>query len=97
MSDYDLRKLREIQKRCVNTTVKKVNYLNGCTPRGYMQTSDTSKNCRPFGYQPKRPNPGGLKFSIYDYPFREADGNFKNHPGMGWYAYQQTGKYDTWW
>jgi hypothetical protein len=50
-------------------------------------------NCRPFGYQPKRYNPGGLKFHMYEYPFQTADGVPITHPGQGWYGYETTGVY----
>jgi hypothetical protein len=53
--------------------------------------------CIPFGYQPKRFNPGGLKFSTYDYPYHTAGGVPLFPPGMGWYKYQNTGRYYTWW
>jgi len=50
-------------------------------------------NCRPFGYQPKRPNPGGLKFYQYDYIFQKQDGKPLQHPGRGWVKYKNTGKF----
>ena len=55
-----------------------------------------SPNCRPFGYQPVLHNPGGLKFNMYYYPY-QVESNGLSHPGMGWYKYQQTGKYSNWW
>lgn len=54
-------------------------------------------NDNPIGYQPKRPNPGGLKFSMYDYPFHTQNGKPLSHPGIGWYNYQRTGGYYTYW
>jgi hypothetical protein len=72
--------------------------------RGIERVKDSSQSvcsegldCVPFGYQPKRPNPGGLKFSTYDYPYHTAGGNPLIPPGMGWYKYQNTGRYYTWW
>jgi len=65
----------------------------------YTQQMDTrpESDCVPFGYQPKRPNPGGLKFYMYDYPFHTAGGTVLTHPGKGWYRYENTGQYYTWW
>ncbi len=50
-------------------------------------------NCISFGYQPKRENPGGLKFYMYDYPFQTQGGVPLTHPGKGWYKYEESGVY----
>ncbi len=52
-----------------------------------------SEYCRPFGYQPKRNNPGGLKFYMYDYNYQTQYGIPLTHPGRGWQSYEQTGTY----
>nr|QBK86615.1 MAG: hypothetical protein LCMAC102_04110 [Marseillevirus LCMAC102] len=62
----------------------------------HQQSKDVAlpeSECRPFGYQPKRPNPGGLKFYMYDYPFQTQGGKPLSHPGKGWYEYENTGEY----
>ena len=88
----------QYQKNC-NPYKCKVNYPNPKTCYNpYRDNNLKSPNCRPFGYQPTLPNPGGLKFSIYSYPYQLQDGDkHLSHPGMGWYKYQQTGEYSTWW
>ena len=62
----------------------------------YGKTDSKDADCRPFGYQPKRPNPGGLKFYMYDYPYQTQGGEPITHPGKGWYKYERTGQYYTW-
>ena len=52
--------------------------------------------CRPFGYQPKRRNPGSLKFYMYDYPFHTSEGVPLKGYGRGWNRYETTGKYYEW-
>ncbi len=53
--------------------------------------------CIPFGYQPKQPNPGQLKFHYINYPFPALDGKLKQHPGKGWNTYGETGEYYLYW
>lgn len=48
----------------------------------------------PPGYQPVQHNPGGLKFSMYDYPsFFTRDGQPMQWNGLGWKIYEKTGKF----
>ena len=47
----------------------------------------------PFGYQPKQPNPGALKFLYLDYAIPRVDGTMLRYPGRGWYEYSKTGEY----
>lgn len=47
----------------------------------------------PFGYQPKQPNPGGLKFQYLNYPFPRVNGDYYSHQGRGWFDYSTTGRY----
>jgi hypothetical protein len=53
-------------------------------------------NIVPPGYQPKRENPGGLDFSVYNY-HQTVDGVPIQFPGKGWRVYENTGKYYLWW
>jgi len=57
---------------------------------------DMRKNI-PTGYQPMRPNPGGLKFSVYSYPFQTTGNVPLTFPGRGWRIYENTGNYNIWW
>lgn len=88
----------EYQKRCQPYSCK-INYPNSDCFNPYGKVNSQDSECRPFGYQPKRHNPGGLKFYVYDYPFQTQHGKPLSHPGMGWYRYEKTGKYytDRWW
>ena len=87
----------EHQKNC-NPYKCPVNYPDPKTCfNPYGRRDYNSPDCRPFGYQPRRPNPGGLKFYSYYYPYQTQDGKHTFHPGMGWYRYQQTGEYSNWW
>jgi len=54
------------------------------------------QDCRPFGYQPKRHNPGSLKFYMYDMPFQTTYGIPYRNVGKGWFKYENTGKYYQW-
>lgn len=63
----------------------------------YGKREFDSKDCRPFGYQPMRHNPGGLKFYVYNYNYQTQGGKPLSHPGMGWYRYEKTGEYNDWW
>ena len=63
----------------------------------YTDNRINGPKCRPFGYQPTLHNPGGLQFHIYNYPYQTQDGKHLSHPGMGWYKYEKTGEYSTWW
>ena len=86
------------QRKC-QPYVCPIKYPNAKTcfnPLGKTNSGDS--DCVPFGYQPKRPNPGGLKFYMYDYPYHTAGGVPLSHPGKGWYAYETTGVYNNqWW
>jgi len=55
--------------------------------------SDNNPRCIPFGYAPKRHNPGGLKFYMYDYTVQTTGDRPLTHPGKGWYTYERTGVY----
>jgi hypothetical protein len=97
--------MKEYEKRC--------QYPYACPVRGggYPKTcfnpygkyiSDNSfegpeGGCRPFGYQPKLPNPGGLKFYFYNYPYQGFPPDRLTPPGLGWYEYEKTGRYYNWW
>lgn len=66
------------------------------TPRGPVlsPTKPTaSAQIVPPGYQPKRHNPGGLKFQVYDYTAQTSGGKPLFPPGRGWAQYQLTGRY----
>lgn len=49
--------------------------------------------CQRWGYEPKRYNPGSLKFYVYDYPFPRRYDKPLMHPGRGWTIYNTTGEY----
>lgn len=93
--------LSRIVIKMSNTNLLFPSYQRMCQPYACrfvayntVESTDTRDDvCVPPGYQPKRPNPGGLKFSVYDYPYHTADGQVLNHPGMGWYRYEHTGQY----
>ena len=76
----------EYQKRCQPYSIPP-NYPQVATPQGNCDF----KTCVPTGYQPKRENPGDLKFYQYDYTVQTVYGNELSHPGRGWYAYEKTG------
>lgn len=86
--------LQEYEKRC-NKAKCNVDYppCDCRTPSIYPAQGYGFDTCRPFGYQPKRHNPGGLKFSMYDYNFQTVWGKPLKHYGKGWYKYETTGKY----
>jgi len=86
----------EYQKRCQPYKCP-INYPSKNCYNPYGKVNSDSEGCRPFGYQPKRPNPGGLKFYMYDYPFQTQGGIPITHPGKGWYGYENTGQYYEWW
>lgn len=50
------------------------------------------EKCHPFGYQPKRTNPGGMKFHEFEYPFQTQFGKPYSNKGAGWYYYNNTGR-----
>lgn len=62
-------------------------------PSHYPDKCEEEKVCIPPGYTPKRYNPGGLKFHIYNYTVQTTGGKPIYPPGRGWYAYQQSGLY----
>ena len=95
--------LREYEKRC-NQPHSQVEY----PPKDYIQSWKKTPNigtsgspyllssqddCRQFGYQPKRYNPGSLKFYMYDYPFHTTFGVPYRNVGRGWNKYEATGQY----
>jgi len=55
------------------------------------QFSNSPRENIPTGYQPKRKNPGGLNFFVYDYVYQTNDQIPLNFPGEGWRHYQHTG------
>lgn len=90
----ELRDLENFKKRCFSNTdeICTPNYPDPKTC--YTQQIDTrpESTCVPFGYQPKLPNPGGLKFSVYEYPYQNI-----NPPGKGWYEYTKYGRFPSGW
>lgn len=80
----------KFQRKCQPYSCK-VNYPMGCHTQKDLMFK--SKTCRPFGYQPKRQNPGGLKFYQYDYTVQTEYGHPLNHPGRGWQYYERTGRF----
>ena len=82
--------VREYNKICQPYSCKTVYPSSDC---GRGDAPSDSPDCVPVGYQPKRHNPGGLKFYMYDYPYHTAGGQVLTHPGKGWYAYEKTGIY----
>ncbi len=61
--------------------------------------SNPFNECTAVGYTPKQPNPGGLKFYIYDYPYPRPNGELPKHTSRGWNVYNTTGRFPTrdWW
>jgi len=86
------------QRSCLRD-VNPIPYVSApdVTCRPIADYGPEANTCIPFGYQPKQPNPGGLKFYYLDYPFPDLEGNLKSHPGKGWHAYAKTGEYYTLW
>jgi len=65
------------------------------TPTGTVTSTARpidSTSVIPPGYNPKRHNPGGLKFSMYEYNDQTQGGIPLQHPGRGWYRYENTGE-----
>lgn len=87
--------LEAFEKRCNKATCKVCYPSKDCvSPQIYpAQGLSLDGDCRPFGYQPKRHNPGSLKFYMYDYPFHTTEGVPLRNVGKGWYRYETTGKY----
>lgn len=71
------------QQKKLQPYSNKINY----PPR--INTNETI----PAGYQPKIPNPGGLDFSAYNYPYQSSGNVINILPGRGWREYENTGKY----
>ena len=84
----------EFQSTCLKY-VNPIPYVSG--PDVTCRRDPQYGECIPFGYQPKQPNPGGLKFYYLDYPFPDLEGNYKTHPGKGWHDYKKTGEYYVLW
>lgn len=90
--------LEDYERRCNIPYSSPVYPAKDCvTPQIYpAQSLSLDGDCRPFGYQPKRHNPGSLKFYMYDYPFQTTYGVPYRNVGKGWYKYETTGKYYSW-
>jgi len=56
-------------------------------------TPNLPGNCQQWGYEPRRPNPGGLAFTVYDYPYPRRYNAPLMHPGRGWTRYNTTGRF----
>lgn len=57
-------------------------------------SSDESIPFVPPGYYPVRPNPGGLKFYMYDYTYHTRNGGVPlQWRGRGWDTYTHYGVY----
>ena len=78
--------LKGFQKRC-NPPICKRRY-----PGADCWSGTDPKSCRPFGYQPKEQNPGGLIFYQYQYPFQTQFGEPYSNKGKGWAYYDNTGR-----
>jgi hypothetical protein len=63
----------------------------------YFTNKDGRSSIRRFGYQPVLKNPGGVQFYSHYYPYQSQSGKPLNSSGSGWYNYQKTGSYDSWW
>lgn len=83
----------EFQKKCQPYKCK-INYKkkDKCHPHNF-----NDNYCRNPGYQPQIPNPGGLKFYGFYYPFQKVKGNNIIETGEGWKKYDKTGNYYNWW
>lgn len=83
------------QKSCMPYSIPiKYSNIGACTNvENPMLITAPADSCYPFGYQPKQPNPGSLKFHYLNYPFPNLEGNLKQHPGQGWNSYEKTGEY----
>ncbi len=71
---------------------KTVNYPDPRTAVNWQGDSRSEAVRVPFGYQPKRKNPGEYKFEMYNYPFQTQHSEPLSHPGKGWQKYYQTGQ-----
>ncbi len=83
---YTPPELQAFYNRC-NKAVCKIDYPTCDTPKIPLD------ECRPFNYQARRPNPGGLKFYVYNYPLQTAYGLPLRNVGKGWDRYAATGKF----
>ncbi len=77
------------------------NTISYATPQAKLSPFNDCRmqfgECIPYGYQPKQPNPGQLKFNYINYPFPDLNGNLKKHPGKGWHIYNDAGLYYLTW
>ncbi len=78
--------LKDFEKRC-NPATCKVRY-----PDKNCWSPIPSRDCKPFGYQPKMENPGDKIFYQYQYPFQTQFGKPYSNKGSGWAYYQRTGR-----
>ena len=77
----------EFQKKCQPYSCKP-NYKAIINERNLLRDDNSCT-----GFQPTRHNPGDLKFYMYDYTVQTEYDKPLNHPGVGWYRYESTGKY----
>jgi hypothetical protein len=79
--------LTDYYKRCNPYSCKPVYPAKNCA-----SGVDSSLPCVPFGYQPKRENPGDKIFYQYQYPFQTQFGKPYSNKGPGWAYYERTGR-----
>nr|QBK86029.1 MAG: hypothetical protein LCMAC101_06240 [Marseillevirus LCMAC101] len=79
--------LKDYQKRCDPDICRVIYPIKNC-----WSGMNLSLPCKPFGYQPKRENPGDKIFYQYQYPFQTQFGKPYSNKGTGWAYYEQTGR-----